>query len=83
MAANALISRMTGIVLHDYGCTLKAYRGDLARRLQLYGEMHRFVPAIAAQLGARVGEIEVNFRPRRAAHLEVWAGPHPAYVSWT
>ncbi|MGO9062892.1 MAG: glycosyltransferase family 2 protein [Candidatus Binataceae bacterium] len=66
LAANALISRMTGIALHDYGCTLKAYRGDLARRLQLYGEMHRFVPAIAAQLGAKVGEIDVNFRPRRA-----------------
>jgi glycosyltransferase involved in cell wall biosynthesis len=65
-AANALISYMTGIALHDYGCTLKAYRGDLARRLQLYGEMHRFVPAIAAQLGARISEIEVNFRPRRS-----------------
>ncbi len=65
LAANALISRMTGTVLHDYGCTLKAYRGDLARRLQLYGEMHRFVPAIAAQLGAQVAEIEVGFRPRR------------------
>jgi glycosyltransferase involved in cell wall biosynthesis len=50
-AANALISRMTGIALHDYGCTLKAYRGDLARQLRLYGEMHRFVPAIAAQFG--------------------------------
>jgi glycosyltransferase involved in cell wall biosynthesis len=66
MAANALISRMTGTVLHDYGCTLKAYRGDLARGLQLYGEMHRFVPALAAQLGARIGEIPVNFRPRQA-----------------
>jgi hypothetical protein len=66
MAANALISRMTGVALHDSGCTLKAYRGELARELQLYGEMHRFVPAIAAQLGARVAEIEVNFRPRRA-----------------
>jgi len=64
-AANALISRMTGIALHDYGCTLKAYRGDLARRLRLYGEMHRFVPAIAAELGARIAELEVNFRPRR------------------
>ena len=53
LVANALISRMTGIALHDYGCTLKAYRGDLARSLQLYGEMHRFVPAIAAQLGAQ------------------------------
>ncbi len=65
MAANALISRMTGTRLHDYGCTLKAYRGDLARSLRLYGEMHRFVPAIAAQFGARIGEVEVNFRPRR------------------
>jgi glycosyltransferase involved in cell wall biosynthesis len=65
-AANALISYMTGIALHDYGCTLKAYRGDLARRLRLYGEMHRFVPAIAAQFGARITEIEVNFRPRRS-----------------
>ncbi|HZP44851.1 MAG TPA: glycosyltransferase family 2 protein [Candidatus Binataceae bacterium] len=64
-AANALISRMTGVVLHDYGCTLKAYRGDLARRLRLYGEMHRFVPAIAAEEGARITEVEVNFRPRR------------------
>jgi glycosyltransferase involved in cell wall biosynthesis len=66
MAANALISRMTGTRLHDYGCTLKAYRGDLARRLPLYGEMHRFVPAIAAQFGARIAEIEVGFRPRRS-----------------
>ncbi len=65
MAANALISRLTGTRLHDYGCTLKAYQGDLARRLPLYGEMHRFVPAIAAQFGARIAEIEVNFRPRR------------------
>ena len=65
-AANALISRMTGTALHDYGCTLKAYRGDLARQLRLYGEMHRFVPAIAAQFGARIGELEVNFRPRRS-----------------
>ncbi|HLX36443.1 MAG TPA: glycosyltransferase family 2 protein [Candidatus Binataceae bacterium] len=66
MAANALISRITGIALHDYGCTLKAYRGDLARSLALYGEMHRFVPAIAAEQGARIAELEVNFRPRRA-----------------
>ena len=65
VAANALISRITGVALHDYGCTLKAYRGDLARRLMLYGEMHRFVPAIAAEQGARIAEIEVNFRPRR------------------
>lgn len=66
VAANALISRITGVALHDYGCTLKAYRRDLARRLMLYGEMHRFVPAIAAEQGARIAEIEVNFRPRRS-----------------
>ena len=66
IAANALISRITGVELHDYGCTLKAYRGDLARRLMLYGEMHRFVPAIAAEQGARIVEVTVNFRPRQA-----------------
>ncbi|HVN27883.1 MAG TPA: glycosyltransferase family 2 protein [Candidatus Binataceae bacterium] len=66
VAANKLISRITGVALHDYGCTLKAYRGDLARHLPLYGEMHRFVPAIAAEQGARIFEMPVNFRPRRA-----------------
>jgi glycosyltransferase involved in cell wall biosynthesis len=66
IAANSLISRITGVRLHDYGCTLKAYRGDLARDLRLYGEMHRFVPAIAAERGARITEVEVNFRPRTA-----------------
>jgi glycosyltransferase involved in cell wall biosynthesis len=66
LTANWLISRITGVHLHDYGCTLKAYRGDLARSLRLYGEMHRFVPALAAEQGARVTEVEVNFRPRRS-----------------
>ncbi|HJU12742.1 MAG TPA: glycosyltransferase family 2 protein [Candidatus Binataceae bacterium] len=66
IAANAVISRITGVALHDYGCTLKAYRGDLARRLMLYGEMHRFVPAIAADQGANIVEVTVNFRPRRS-----------------
>src|SRR6202011_1782050 len=66
VAANALISRITGVALHASGCTLKAYRRDLARRLMLYGEMHRFVPAIAAEQGARIAEVEVGFRPRKA-----------------
>lgn len=66
MAANSLISTMTGVKLHDYGCTFKAYRRDLAQSLNLYGEMHRFVPAIAAEQGARIAEVEVGFRPRRA-----------------
>jgi len=66
IVANRLISRWTGVRLHDYGCTLKAYRGDLARGLMLYGEMHRFVPAIAAEQGAQITEVPVNFRPRRS-----------------
>jgi glycosyltransferase involved in cell wall biosynthesis len=74
VVANALISRITGVELHDYGCTLKAYRRDLARRLMLYGEMHRFVPAIAAEQGARIAEIEVNFRPRRSGSSKYGPG---------
>ncbi len=63
-AANAVISWVTGVSLHDYGCTLKLYRSRFIKPLRLYGEMHRFVPALAGFLGARVGEIEVNHRPR-------------------
>jgi glycosyltransferase involved in cell wall biosynthesis len=74
IAANALISWLTGIQLHDHGCTLKAYRGDLAHRLKLYGEMHRFVPVIAAEQGARIAEVEVNFRPRRAGRSKYGPG---------
>jgi len=56
---------MTGIRLHDYGCTLKAYRREVLDGINLYGEMHRFVPALVSQVGARVTEIAVNHRPRR------------------
>ena len=62
--ANFLISRMTGVKLHDYGCTLKAYRREVLDGINLYGEMHRFVPALASQVGARVAEIPVNHRHR-------------------
>jgi glycosyltransferase involved in cell wall biosynthesis len=74
VAANRLISWMTGVALHDYGCTLKAYRRALAQQLMLYGEMHRFVPAIAAEQGARIAEVEVNFRPRRSGHSKYGPG---------
>jgi glycosyltransferase involved in cell wall biosynthesis len=74
MAANSLISRITGVRLHDYGCTLKAYRGDLARNLRLYGEMHRFVPAIAAEQGAKIAEVAVNFRPRTSGRSKYGPG---------
>jgi len=64
--ANWLIGVMTGVRLHDYGCTLKALRGDLARSLRLYGEMHRFIPALVDDLGGRIVELQVNHRPRVA-----------------
>ncbi|ABB33110.1 glycosyl transferase family 2 [Geobacter metallireducens RCH3] len=62
--ANGLISRMTGVHLHDYGCTLKAYRREVLDGVNLYGEMHRFVPALASQVGARVTELPVRHHPR-------------------
>lgn len=62
--ANGLISRMTGVHLHDYGCTLKAYRREVLEGIGLYGEMHRFVPALASRVGARVTELPVRHHPR-------------------
>lgn len=62
--ANGLISWMTKVKLHDYGCTMKAIRGDLAKEIKLYGEMHRFIPVIAYERGARIAEVKVNHRIR-------------------
>jgi len=64
MIANWLIGYVTGVRLHDYGCTLKAYRREIIRDVNLYSELHRFLPALAAWNGARVAEIPVNHRPR-------------------
>jgi len=63
--ANKLISWLTGVKLHDYGCTLKAYRRDILKDIRLYGEMHRFIPAYASWVGARITELEVAHHPRR------------------
>ncbi|KPJ63438.1 MAG: glycosyl transferase [Planctomycetes bacterium DG_23] len=63
--ANMLISKITSVHLHDYGCTLKAYRREVLKDVRLYGEMHRFLPALASWLGVKVTEVEVNHRPRR------------------
>jgi glycosyltransferase involved in cell wall biosynthesis len=63
--ANSLISRLTRVKLHDYGCTLKAFRSEVIKNVKLYGELHRFIPAIASQLGVQISEVEVNHRPRR------------------
>lgn len=64
--ANALISRVTGVQLHDYGCALKAYRARVVHDLHLYGELHRFIPALAQEVGARIVEVPVNHRARTA-----------------
>ncbi len=63
--ANKLIGKVTGVKLHDYGCSLKAYRADLVTDLNLYGELHRFLPALAFIEGARITEIPVRHHPRR------------------
>jgi hypothetical protein len=62
--ANWLIGRVTGVRLHDYGCSLKAYRRDLVKKLSLYGELHRFIPALASLAGARIAEVPVSHHPR-------------------
>jgi glycosyltransferase involved in cell wall biosynthesis len=62
--ANGLISRITGVELHDYGCSLKAYRREVIDNVRLYGEMHRFIPIYAHWQGARVAEIPVDHHPR-------------------
>ncbi|HPQ80152.1 MAG TPA: glycosyltransferase family 2 protein [bacterium] len=64
VVANRLLSVVTGVKLNDYGCSLKAYRAEFIDPIDLYGEMHRFIPAYAAMVGARVAQISVNHRPR-------------------
>jgi glycosyltransferase involved in cell wall biosynthesis len=64
MAANWLISGATGVALHDYGCSLKVFRAEVVKPMKLYGEMHRFLPAIASEFGVKIVEQEVNHRAR-------------------
>lgn len=63
--ANRLIARLTGVPLHDFGCSLKVYRRDVLERTRLYGEMHRFLPALLSEVGAQVGELVVGHSPRQ------------------
>ena len=65
MIANRLISWATGVRLHDYGCSLKVFRAEVVKPLKLYGEMHRFIPAIASEQGVAIAEVVVNHRARR------------------
>jgi glycosyltransferase involved in cell wall biosynthesis len=72
--ANWLIGRVTGVRLHDYGCTLKAYRAEIVHETRLYGEMHRFLPALADQAGARITEIPVQHHARVAGRSKYGIG---------
>ncbi|OGP52149.1 MAG: glycosyl transferase [Deltaproteobacteria bacterium RBG_13_43_22] len=65
LIANKMISWVTGVKLHDYGCTLKAFKKEVAKHIRLYGEMHRFIPAIASWMGVTIAEIPVNHRARK------------------
>ena len=72
--ANWVISRITGVKLHDYGCTLKVYRREVLKETKLYGEMHRFIPALASWNGARIAEMTVNHRPRTTGKTKYGMG---------
>ncbi len=65
MIANKLISFITNVKLHDYGCSLKAFRKEVIKNIRLYGEMHRFIPAVASWIGISVAELKVNHKPRK------------------
>ncbi len=74
MIANKIISMTTKVHLHDYGCSLKVFRRDVVKNIKLYGEMHRFIPAIASWMGVRVAEVKVNHRPRVAGKSKYGLG---------
>ena len=73
MVANWLIANASDVRLHDRGCSLKALRRDLVKQIHLYGELHRFIPEIASQIGARVAEVPVNDRPREVGQSKYGA----------
>ena len=78
--ANWLVSRITGVQLHDYGCTLKAYRGSMLRKVRLYGEMHRFIPIYAMQFGANITELVVKHHPREYGKSKYGIGRVPRVI---
>ncbi len=74
MMANSLISTVTGVHLHDYGCSLKVFRAEIVKGMRLYGEMHRFLPAIASEQTSDIVEIQVNHRPRKYGNSKYGIG---------
>ena len=83
MIANWIISHATGVKLHDYGCSLKVFRAEVVKPLRLYGEMHRFLPAIASELGVTIVEQVVNHRPRQCTARRSTASAAPCASSST
>ncbi len=78
--ANWLIGKITGVKLHDYGCSLKAFKREVVRGIRLYGEMHRFIPAIASGMGVRIAELKVNHRARTAGASKYGIGRTPRVI---
>ena len=78
--ANGLISLITKVKLHDYGCTLKVFRRAVVQNIRLYGEMHRFIPAIASWMGVSIAEVRVNHRSRRAGRSKYGLGRTPRVI---
>ena len=72
--ANRIVARLSGVPLHDFGCTMKAYRREVLEGVRLYGEMHRFIPIFATWQGARVAELGVHHRPRKAGKTKYGLG---------
>ncbi len=81
MMANRMISSATGVTLHDYGCSLKAYRSEVVKNVHLYGELHRFIPALASWMGVTVAEVPVNDRARSSARAST-ASAAPSGCFW-
>jgi len=80
IVANWLISQVTAVHLHDHGCSLKAYRLAVVKNIHLYGELHRFIPALASWMGVRVAEVPVQHAPRRFGHSKYGIGRTPRVV---
>jgi dolichol-phosphate mannosyltransferase len=70
---NRMVSALTGVYLHDHNCGMKAYRAEVFREIRLYGELHRFIPVLAAARGFKIGELAINHRPRRFGHSKYGA----------
>ena len=79
--ANSIISKTTGVILHDYGCSLKAFRSEIAKDVMLIGEMHRMIPILVKREGGKIEELEVNHRPRIGGHSKYGLSRTPRVIA--